>query len=209
MERGYIQVDRTFRTNVPGISAIGDVITFDKPGHPQLAHLSSAEGIALAERIAGQAVRRDQLRPGSRLHVLRSRDRQRRPDREGSEGARLRRQDRQRSSSASSAARGLPARSKASSRSSFDRKYDEILGVHMIGPAFDRAGCRSDAGVAPRVHGRRADSHDSRAPDDVGGGGGGRACGARGGDTCVTRSLARSPGSRTCRARTAGTANRN
>ena len=40
-----------------GISAIGDVITFEKPGHAQLAHLSSAEGIALAERIAGQEFR--------------------------------------------------------------------------------------------------------------------------------------------------------
>jgi dihydrolipoamide dehydrogenase len=54
MERGYVHVDRDFRTSVEGISAIGDVITFDEPGHPQLAHLSSAEGIALAERIAGQ-----------------------------------------------------------------------------------------------------------------------------------------------------------
>ena len=54
MERGYVHVDRDLRTNVEGISAIGDVITFDEPGHPQLAHLSSAEGIALAERIAGQ-----------------------------------------------------------------------------------------------------------------------------------------------------------
>jgi dihydrolipoamide dehydrogenase len=57
LERGYIHVDREFRTNVPGISAIGDVITFDEPGHPQLAHLSSAEGIALAERIAGREYR--------------------------------------------------------------------------------------------------------------------------------------------------------
>jgi dihydrolipoamide dehydrogenase len=57
MERGYVHVDREFRTNVPGISAIGDVITFDEPGHPQLAHLSSAEGVALAERIAGREYR--------------------------------------------------------------------------------------------------------------------------------------------------------
>jgi dihydrolipoamide dehydrogenase len=66
MERGYIHVDRDFRTNVEGISAIGDVITFDTPGHPQLAHLSSAEGIALAERVAGhesRAINYDQV-PG-------------------------------------------------------------------------------------------------------------------------------------------------
>jgi len=57
LDRGYVRVDTQYRTNVPGISAIGDVITFDKPGHQQLAHLSSAEGIALAERIAGQEFR--------------------------------------------------------------------------------------------------------------------------------------------------------
>jgi dihydrolipoamide dehydrogenase len=57
MERGYVHVDHEYRTNVPGISAIGDVITFDTPGHQQLAHLSSAEGIVLAERIAGKEFR--------------------------------------------------------------------------------------------------------------------------------------------------------
>jgi dihydrolipoamide dehydrogenase len=57
LERGYIRVDDRYRTGVQGISAIGDVIAFDTPGHPQLAHLSSAEGIALAERIAGREFR--------------------------------------------------------------------------------------------------------------------------------------------------------
>jgi len=57
MEKGYIKVDAQYRTSVPGISAIGDVITLGGPGHPQLAHVSSAEGIITAERIAGQEVR--------------------------------------------------------------------------------------------------------------------------------------------------------
>jgi dihydrolipoamide dehydrogenase len=57
LDRGYIWVDAEYRTSVPGVSAVGDVITFDKPGHPQLAHLSSAEGIVLAERIAGHEFR--------------------------------------------------------------------------------------------------------------------------------------------------------
>jgi len=57
MDRGYIIVDQFFRTSVPGISAVGDVISFGQPGHPQLAHVSTAEGIATAERIAGQAPR--------------------------------------------------------------------------------------------------------------------------------------------------------
>ncbi len=54
IDRGFIKVDASFRTNVPGISAVGDVITMGTGAHPQLAHLSSAEGIALAERLAGR-----------------------------------------------------------------------------------------------------------------------------------------------------------
>jgi len=57
LERGYVKVDNLFRTGVPGISAIGDVITMGTGAHAQLAHLSSAEGILLAERIAGRDVR--------------------------------------------------------------------------------------------------------------------------------------------------------
>src|SRR5204862_3705047 len=57
MEKGYIKVDAQYKTSVQGISAIGDVITLGAPGHPQLAHVSSAEGVLAAERIAGQAVR--------------------------------------------------------------------------------------------------------------------------------------------------------
>ena len=55
-EKGYVHVDSQYRTNVRGISAIGDVITMGSP-HPQLAHVSSAEGIIVAERIAGQEPR--------------------------------------------------------------------------------------------------------------------------------------------------------
>jgi dihydrolipoamide dehydrogenase len=56
LDKGYIRVDAMYRTNVPGISAIGDVITMGGP-HPQLAHVSSAEGIITAERIAGRQAR--------------------------------------------------------------------------------------------------------------------------------------------------------
>lgn len=49
MERGFVKVDGQLRTNVDGIWAIGDVA--DTPF--QLAHVSMAEGIAVAERIAG------------------------------------------------------------------------------------------------------------------------------------------------------------
>jgi dihydrolipoamide dehydrogenase len=57
IEKGYIKVDEAYRTDVPGISAVGDVITLGTPGHPQLAHVSSAEGIIAAERIAGLHIR--------------------------------------------------------------------------------------------------------------------------------------------------------
>jgi dihydrolipoamide dehydrogenase len=48
IERGYVQVDEYCRTNVPTISAVGDLI----PG-PQLAHVGFAEGILVAERLGG------------------------------------------------------------------------------------------------------------------------------------------------------------
>jgi dihydrolipoamide dehydrogenase len=47
-QRSQIETDHEFRTSVPGIWAIGDVI----PG-PMLAHKAEDEGIAVAENIAG------------------------------------------------------------------------------------------------------------------------------------------------------------
>jgi dihydrolipoamide dehydrogenase len=49
-ERGRIKVDDHFRTNVPGIYAIGDVIA-----GPMLAHKAEEEGVACVELIAGKA----------------------------------------------------------------------------------------------------------------------------------------------------------
>ena len=133
LDKGYVKVDTQFRTNVPGISAVGDVITFGAPGHPQLAHVSSAEGILTAERIAGR-----ETRPINYDHV---------PgctycDPEiGSVGL----------TEAEAKARGFDVRvgtfpfgvlgraKMAGETDGFvkivaDRKYDELLGVHMIGP---------------------------------------------------------------------------
>ncbi|GAA0332602.1 dihydrolipoyl dehydrogenase [Sphingomonas oligophenolica] len=47
-QRGQVEIDHDFRTAVPGIWAIGDVV----PG-PMLAHKAEDEGIAVAENIAG------------------------------------------------------------------------------------------------------------------------------------------------------------
>jgi dihydrolipoamide dehydrogenase len=133
LEKGYIKVDEMYRTSVPNVSAVGDVITLGTGSHPQLAHVSSAEGIVVAERIAGQDVR-----PINYDHV---------PsctycDPEiGSVGF----------TEAEAKAKGYDVRvgafpfgvlgraKMAGESEGFvkivaDKKYDEVLGVHMIGP---------------------------------------------------------------------------
>jgi dihydrolipoamide dehydrogenase len=133
LERGYVHVNGRFETGVPGISAIGDVITFDKPGHPQLAHLSSAEGVALAERIAGhdfRPINYDQV-PGCTYcdPEIGSVGLTEREARERGYDVRI-----------GTFKFGVLARARiANEIEGFvkivaDRKYDEILGVHMIGP---------------------------------------------------------------------------
>ncbi len=49
VENGKIKVDPWYRTNIPGIYAIGDIV----PGQA-LAHVASAEGITCVEKIAGK-----------------------------------------------------------------------------------------------------------------------------------------------------------
>ena len=132
LDRGYVKVDDLFRTNIPHVSAIGDVITIDGP-HKQLAHVASSEGIILAERLAGKDVQ-----PINYNHV---------PgctycDPEiGSVGL----------TEAQAKAKGyevrvgsfpfgILGRAKMANESEgfvkivADKKYDEVLGVHMIGP---------------------------------------------------------------------------
>ena len=133
MEKGYVKVDQMYRTSVPAISAIGDVITLGGPGHPQLAHVSSAEGILVAERLAGQDVR-----PLNYDHV---------PgctycDPEiGSVGlteaeAKKRGYD----VTIGTFPFGVLGRAKMAGETEgfvkivVDKEYDEVLGVHMIGP---------------------------------------------------------------------------
>lgn len=48
--KGLVEIDDKFRTNVPNIYAIGDVVD-----GPMLAHKASEEGVAVAEIIAGKA----------------------------------------------------------------------------------------------------------------------------------------------------------
>jgi dihydrolipoamide dehydrogenase len=133
MEKGYIRVDALYRTNVPGVSAVGDVITLGWPGHPQLAHLSSMEGVIVADRIAGREVR-----PLNYDHV---------PactycDPEiGSVGLTEREaQEKGYDVRTGTFPFGVLGRARiANEIEGFvkivaDKKYDEVLGVHMIGP---------------------------------------------------------------------------
>jgi dihydrolipoamide dehydrogenase len=133
MEKGYIKVDQMYRTSVPNVSAIGDVITLGNGAHPQLAHVSSMEGVMVAERLAGLEVR-----PLNYDHV---------PgctycDPEiGSVGlteaeAKRRGYDVR----VGSFPYGVLGRAKMAGETDgfvkivADKKYDEVLGVHMIGP---------------------------------------------------------------------------
>jgi dihydrolipoamide dehydrogenase len=47
-EKGFVQINREFKTSIPQIFAIGDIVD-----GPMLAHKASEEGIAVAEIIAG------------------------------------------------------------------------------------------------------------------------------------------------------------
>jgi dihydrolipoamide dehydrogenase len=51
-ERGYVRVDELMRTTAEGVYAIGDVVDT-----PWLAHVASAEGILAVEHMAGKTVR--------------------------------------------------------------------------------------------------------------------------------------------------------
>ncbi len=48
-ERGFVDVDADCKTNLPNVWAVGDVVR-----GPMLAHKAEEEGVAVAERIAGQ-----------------------------------------------------------------------------------------------------------------------------------------------------------
>jgi dihydrolipoamide dehydrogenase len=133
MDKGYIKVDELYRTSVPGISGIGDVITLGTGAHPQLAHVSSMEGVIAAERIAGLTVQPLNYGhvPGctycdpeiGSVGLTESQAR--------AEGYDVR---------VGTFAFGVLGRARmAGELEGFvkivaDSKYDEVLGVHMIGP---------------------------------------------------------------------------
>ena len=131
LDRGYIRVG-SLRDRRAGVYAVGDVIASTKP-HPQLAHVASAQGIQVAERLAGRhvyALHYDRIPPATycqpALAVVGL----------TAQEAKKRRYD--------VGISGLPFASLAKPRilghdGGFvkvvsEAKYDEVLGVHMIGP---------------------------------------------------------------------------
>ena len=132
MARGYVVVDSLFKTNLPGISAIGDVITMGGP-HYQLAHVSSMEGILLAERIAGHAVQ-----PINYDHVPRCTYTEPEIGSVGLTEAQAKEQGHD-VRIGTFPFRALARARMAGETDGFvkivaEKKYDEILGVHIIGP---------------------------------------------------------------------------
>jgi dihydrolipoamide dehydrogenase len=142
-EMGYIKVDATMRTNVPGVYAIGDVIPTQA-----LAHLASAEGVLAVEHMAGKPTRPinyDQI-PGCTYCSPEI----------GSIGlteakARERGYDVVVGKFPFSAVGKARILNQASGfvKIVAEKKYDEVLGVHIVGPAATEL--IAEAGVALKL----------------------------------------------------------
>ncbi len=128
-EKGYIRVDPMMRTNVPGVYAIGDVLAT-----PALAHLASAEGVVAVEHMAGKnppPINYDQI-PGCTYCSPEI----------GSIGL-TEAKARERGYDVAVGKFPFSAIGKArilNQAAGFvkivaEKKYDEVLGVHIIGPA--------------------------------------------------------------------------
>ena len=127
-EKGYIRVDGLMRTNVPGVYAIGDVVPT-----AQLAHVASAEAVVAVEHMAGKEARPlnyDQV-PGCTYTAPEI----------GSIGL-TEAKARERGYDVAVGKYPFSANGKArilNETSGFvkivgEKKYDEVLGVHIIGP---------------------------------------------------------------------------
>jgi dihydrolipoamide dehydrogenase len=128
LDRGFIKIDKFMRTNVEGIYSIGDVA-----GPPWLAHKASAEGIAVAEFIAGHETHGVDYNniPGCTYC-------QPQVASVGLTEAKAKEQGYEVKVgkfpfTASGKAHGI-GEAKGFVKLIFDAKYGEILGAHMIGP---------------------------------------------------------------------------
>jgi dihydrolipoamide dehydrogenase len=142
-EKGYLKVDAYMQTNVPGVYAIGDVIPTQA-----LAHLASAEGVVAVERMAGKETRPinyDQV-PGctycspevGSIGLTEAKARERGYDVVVGKFP----------FSAIGKARILN-QAAGFVKIVAEKKYDEVLGVHIVGPAATEL--IAEAGAAMRL----------------------------------------------------------
>ena len=128
LERGYIKVDEYMRTTEAGVYAIGDVVPT-----PWLAHVASAEGILAVEHIAGK-----EARPINYDRVPNCTYCQPEVASVGLTEAKAR----ERGYDVKVGRFPIPVIAKAQILGAAegivkivsDKKYDEVLGVHIIGP---------------------------------------------------------------------------
>ncbi len=134
LDRGFVAVDaRTMLTGEDWLYAIGDVISVEERPHPQLAHLAMVEGIFAAERIAGlkpHPVRID-LTPGATYS-----------DPEIASVGLTEKAAREKGYKvkigtfpfSANAKAGILGAQEGLVKIVADEKYDEVLGVHIVGP---------------------------------------------------------------------------
>ena len=127
-ERGYVRVDAFMKTDEPNVWAIGDIVPT-----PWLAHVASAEGILAVEQIAGL-----DPRPINYDHVPNCTY----TDPEVASVGLTERKARERGHDVKIGKFAFTANSKAKILGESggmvkfvsDAKYDELLGVHIVGP---------------------------------------------------------------------------
>src|SRR5688572_13255854 len=127
-KRGYIQVDQFMRTGEPGVYAIGDIVPT-----PALAHCASAEGILAVEHLAGKDVR-----PINYDHVPNATY----TEPEVASVGLTEKKAKERGYDVKIGKFPFTANSKAKIigeanglvKYVVDAKYDEVLGVHIVGP---------------------------------------------------------------------------
>ena len=133
LDRGYVKVDEVMTTAEPGVYAVGDMVAMHDRAHPQLAHVASAEGIGVAERLAGKPTEPlDYDRIPSATYC--------RPETAGvgltEEEAKKRGYDVRvgRFAFANLAKPRIIGHAEGLVKVVSEARYDEVLGVHIVGP---------------------------------------------------------------------------
>jgi dihydrolipoamide dehydrogenase len=133
VERGFVQVDTMFRTAEPNVYAIGDVVSVNGQPHPMLAHVASYEGAVAVEHIAGknpQPVNYDQIPSATYCWP------------EVASVGLTERKAKERGYEVRTGKFPFSALGKARIvgeswgfvKIVADKKYDEVLGIHLVGP---------------------------------------------------------------------------